>query len=152
MEEILSIVKLCPENLQEKCFELLVSHLLADLEASHRSSKQPTPFKTPGVPASGEQLRQVTLPELRDRFQPKMAWEFVVLSGYWLEEYSGYKDGFTVEQVKACFRDLRFNPKNPSDALYKARTHGHIMETEGGQLLLSHKGIDYAKGKLEGQT
>ena len=42
LKEILELVKLCPQNLQEKCFEVLLNNLLNSIKSGGHQSVTPT--------------------------------------------------------------------------------------------------------------
>jgi SOS response regulatory protein OraA/RecX len=48
--EIIAIVKECPEKLQEKCLELLLSHYLSSSPALDKKRSETTPSKPPSPP------------------------------------------------------------------------------------------------------
>jgi hypothetical protein len=59
--EFANIARECPENLQEKCFELLLSHYLDSLSPPRVEAKPPSPTAAAGIPNPEQATPEGTL-------------------------------------------------------------------------------------------
>jgi len=149
LQEIIEIAENCPEKYQDKCFEILLKALIAQTELQ----LSPTSLiKRPSSPLVQSVSRPLTLPEFREKIKPKSGVEYVVLCGYWLENYAEKLDGFTSADIRECFKQLRYTIKNPSDAIYRANKRGFLMAKEENLYLLSQKGLQFVQKRLGGEN
>jgi|GEM_PF-3873616 hypothetical protein len=147
LQEIIEIAESCPERYRDTCFELLLQFLLSVQSAKFQyEHEMPTKVIKQGFVSTVE--RPLSLPELKDQINPKSAKEFVILCAHWLEQYQGKLDGYTSSDIVDCLKQLRYNLKNPYDAISKAKREGYLIDNRG-TLLLSQKGIEFIKSKLE---
>lgn len=109
------------EGPSEEFVTTQLDRLISKIVETEPVSKGGTDFERSG-------RKQTSIQEFAREIGPKSGPDFVVTVGYYLECYQG-QAAFTSSDVRDAFIALRYNHKNPSDAIGKAKAAGRIMDS-----------------------